>query len=93
MGRWRRCDNNELHNLHASPNVIRIFKSRGMRLTGHVTRMGEMRNAYEILSGKPEEERRLRKPRNRWQDNIRMDVKGIGWEGVGWMHLAQNRDQ
>jgi hypothetical protein len=52
-GGWRRLHNEELHNLFASLNVIRVIKSKGMRWAGHVTRMGEMINAYNILVGKP----------------------------------------
>jgi hypothetical protein len=55
--------------------------------------MGEMRNAYKILVRKPEGRRARGRPRRRWEDNIRMDLKEIGWEGVDWMHLAQYRDQ
>jgi hypothetical protein len=55
--------------------------------------MGDMRNAYRILVRKPEGDRLLRRPRHRWEDNIRMDLKEIGWECVDWMHLAQERDQ
>jgi hypothetical protein len=52
-----------------------------------------MRNAYKILVGKTERQKRLGRPRCRWEDNIRMDLWEIGWEGVDWMHLAQDRDQ
>jgi hypothetical protein len=54
--------------------------------------MGEMRNAYEILVGKPE--RKIPPgPRRRWEDNIRMNLREVGWEDVEWMHVAQDRDQ
>jgi hypothetical protein len=53
-GDWRRLHNEELHNLYAPPNIIRVIKSRTMRWTEHVARMLEMRNAYNILVGKPE---------------------------------------
>jgi hypothetical protein len=43
--------------------------------------------------GKPEGKRSLRRPRHRWEDNVRMDLREIGWEGVDWMHLAQDRNQ
>jgi len=58
-----------------------------------VARMGEMRNAYSILAGKSEGKRPLRRPRRRWEDNIRKDLGEIVWEGAGPMHLAQDRDQ
>jgi hypothetical protein len=64
---WRKLHNEELHNLYSSPNIIRIIKSRRMRWAGHVARMGEPRNAYRILVGKPEEKRPLGRPRlGRW---------------------------
>jgi hypothetical protein len=55
--------------------------------------MGEMRNAYKILVGNPEGKRPLGKSRRRWRDNIRMDLREMGWENVGWMHLAQDEGQ
>jgi hypothetical protein len=54
---------------------------------------GVKRNAYRILVGKPEEKRPLGRPRRRWEDNIRIDLREIGWGGMDWIHLAQNRDQ
>jgi hypothetical protein len=77
--------------LYASPN-IRIFKSRRVRWVGHVACMGEMRNTYKILVGKPEGKRPLRRPGHDWED-IRLDLREIGWEVMDWMHLAQNRDK
>jgi hypothetical protein len=73
MGDWRKLHNEELHNLYSSPNIIRMIKSRRMRWAGHVERMGETRNAYRILVGKPEGKRPLGRPRRRWVDNIKMD--------------------
>jgi hypothetical protein len=55
--------------------------------------MGEKRNAYRILVGKPEGERPLGRPRRRWEDNIRMDLREIGWGDMDWIDLAQDRDQ
>jgi hypothetical protein len=74
---WRKLHNEELHNLHSSPNVIRMTKSRRMRWAGHVARMGEKRTAYRILVGTPEEKRPPGRPRRRWVDNIKMDFREI----------------
>jgi hypothetical protein len=64
-----------------------------MRWAGHIARLGEMRNVYKILVGKPEEKRPLGRHRRRWENNIRMDLREMGWEGVYWNHLAQGNDQ
>jgi hypothetical protein len=52
-----------------------------------------MRNVYSISVGKSEGKRQLGRPRHRWEDTIRIDPREIGWDGVDWMHLAQDRDQ
>jgi hypothetical protein len=80
-GGWRKLHNEELHNLYSSPSIIRIIKSRRKRWAGHVARM-EMRNAYNILVGNPEEKRPLGRPRCRWMDDIKFDLRAIGWDGV-----------
>jgi hypothetical protein len=82
-----------LHRLYSSPSIIRMINSRRMRWTVHVARMGEKRNAYRILVGKPEGKRPLGRPRRRWVDSIRMDLGEIGWDGVDWVDQAQDRDQ
>jgi hypothetical protein len=64
-GGWRKLHNQELHNLYSSPSIIRMIKSRRMRWAGHVTGMGEKRNAYRLLVGKPEGKRPRRRPRCR----------------------------
>jgi hypothetical protein len=69
-----------------------MIKSRRMRWAGHVARMGEKRNAYRILVGKPKGKRPLGRPRRRWVDNIKMEVREIGWDDMDWIDLAQNRD-
>jgi hypothetical protein len=92
MGDRRKLHNEELHNLYSSPNIIRMIKSRRMRWAGHVAQMGEMRNAYRILVGKPEGMRPLGRPRRRWVDNIKMDLREIGWDGRDWIELTQDRD-
>jgi hypothetical protein len=68
----------------SSPNIIRTIKSRRMRWAGHVARMGENRTVYRILVGKPEGRRPLGRPRRRWVDNIKMDLREIGWDGMVW---------
>jgi hypothetical protein len=55
--------------------------------------MVEMRRAHNIMIGKPEGKRPLGRCRHRWENNIRMDLREMGWEGVDWIHLAQDRDQ
>jgi hypothetical protein len=79
-GDWRKLHNEELHKLCSSPN--RMIKSRRMRWAGYVARMGEERNAYRILVRKPEEKRPLGRPRRRWVDNIKINLRGIGWDGL-----------
>jgi hypothetical protein len=55
--------------------------------------MGAKRNAYRILVGMPEGKRPLGRPRRRWMNNIKMDLREIGWDDMDWIDLAQNRDQ
>jgi hypothetical protein len=69
------------------------MKARRMRLTGHAARMGEKRNAYRLLVGKPEGNTPLGRPRHRWLDNIRIGLGETGWSGVDWIGLAQDRDK
>jgi hypothetical protein len=76
----------------SSPNIIRTIKSRRMRWAGHVARMGGKRNAYRILVGKPEGRRPLGRPRRRWVDNIKVDLREIGWDCVDWVDLSQDWD-
>ncbi|KAJ4445670.1 hypothetical protein ANN_12354 [Periplaneta americana] len=77
-GERRKLHNAELHALYSSPDIIRNIKSRRLRWAGHVARMGESRNAYRVLVGRPEGKRPLWRPRRRWEDNIKMYV----FEGV-----------
>jgi hypothetical protein len=80
-GGWRKLHNEERHNLYSSPSIItsRMMKSRRV---GHVARMGEKTNAYRILMRKAEGKRPLERPRRRWMDNIKMDFRELGWDGV-----------
>ena len=72
---------------------MRVIKSRRMRWAGHVARMGKRRVVYRVLVGKPEGRRPLRRPRHRWEDNIRMDLREVGCGCVDWIELAQDRDR
>jgi hypothetical protein len=63
-----------------------------MRWAEYVARVCEVRNVYNIFVGKPERKRPLERPTRRWEDNIKMDVAEMGWEGVDWVHLAQGWD-
>jgi hypothetical protein len=92
-GGWRRLHNEELHKFYTSPDIITVIKKRKTRWTGYVARLEEMRNAYKSLVGKHEGKRTLGRHRHRWEDNIKMYIREAGWEGVNWMHLAQERDQ
>jgi hypothetical protein len=74
-GSWRKLHNDELHDLYSSPNIVRVIKSRRMRWAGHVARMVEGRGVYRVLVGRPEGKRPLRRPRLRWEDNIKMDLR------------------
>jgi hypothetical protein len=78
-GEWRK-----LHN---------EIKSRRMRWVGYVACMGEERNVYKVFMGKPEGKRAPGRPRRRWEDEIRMDLRVIGWGSVEWIQLAQDRDR
>jgi hypothetical protein len=78
-GEWRRLHSEELNGLYSSPYIIRVIKSRRMRWTGHVARMGQKRGAYRILVGRPEGRRPLGRPSRRWEDNIKMDLPAVGW--------------
>jgi hypothetical protein len=80
-GEWRKFHKVELYNLYSSPDIIRQIKSRRMRWAGHVARMGEGRNVYRVLVGKPERKRPLGRPRRRSEDGIRMDLRESGWGG------------
>jgi hypothetical protein len=64
-----------------------------VRFMGHVACMEEMRSACKILVRKPKGKRPLGRHRHRCEDNIRMCLRKIGWEGVDWIHHAENRDQ
>jgi hypothetical protein len=92
LGEWRKLHNGELHNLYSSPDIITLFQSRRMRWAGHVARMGDGRNVYRGLIGKPKEQDHLK-------DQGVDGCMGSKWtlgrlvRGVEWIHLAQDRDR
>ena len=92
-GKWRKLHNEELSDLYALPNIVRVVKSRRMRWAGHVARMIEGRGVHRVLVGKPERKRPLGRHRCRWEDNIKMDLQEVGGGCGDWMELAQDRDR
>ncbi|KAJ4431766.1 hypothetical protein ANN_20371 [Periplaneta americana] len=89
---WRKLHITELHALYYSPDIIRNIKSRCLRWAGHVARMDESTNAYRVLVGRPKGKRPLGRPRRRWEDNIKMDLREVGYDDRDWINLAQDRD-
>jgi hypothetical protein len=92
-GSWRKLHNDELHSLYSSPNIVRVITSRRLRWAGHVARMGEKRDVYRVLVGKPDCKRPLGRPRRRWENNIKLDLREIGFDGANWIRLTQYRVQ
>jgi hypothetical protein len=90
-GSWRKLHNDELHSLYFSTNIVRVIKSRRMRWAGHVARMGEGTDIYRVLVRRAEGEGPLGRPRRRWEDNIKMDLRETGIDGANWIRLAQDR--
>ncbi|KAJ4428389.1 hypothetical protein ANN_24409 [Periplaneta americana] len=87
-GELRKLHNTELHALYSSPGIIKNIKSRRLRWAGHVARMGESRNSYIVLVGKPEGKRPLGRRRLRWEDNIKMDLREVEYADRDWLNLC-----
>jgi hypothetical protein len=82
-GKWRRLNNKEPYVLYSSPDITQVIKSRRMREAGHVACIGVMRGAYRVFMGKPEGRRPLGRPRHRWKNNVKMDLREVGLGGGG----------
>jgi hypothetical protein len=89
----RKLHSDELHNLYSSPNIVSVITPRRMRWAEHVARMGEEREIYRILVGRPEGRRPLGRPRHRWQDNIRMELRDRRIVGANCIRLDKDRIQ
>jgi hypothetical protein len=70
-----------------------MIKSKRMRLTGPVARKRKKQNVYWVVVGKLEGKRPLRRPRRGWENDIKIDLRELGWSGVNWIYPAQDRDQ
>jgi hypothetical protein len=84
---WRKL-HNELNDLYSSPNTVWVIKSRRMRWVGYIACMGKRKGVYRVLVGKTEGKR----PRHKWEDNIKMDLQEVGSGGRDWIELAQDRE-
>jgi hypothetical protein len=82
-----------LHNLNSSPNIVRVIISRRLNWAGHVARIGADRSVYRVLVGRSEGKRPLGRPKRRWEDNIKLDLREIGIDVANWIRLAQDRIQ
>jgi hypothetical protein len=83
----------KIDSLYSSPNIVGMIKARRIRWVGHVVRMGEGRGVYRVLVGRLKVKRPLGRPRRRWEDNIKMDLRGVGIDGADIIRLAQDRVQ
>ena len=84
-GEWRKLHNEELSDLYSLPNIVRVVKSKRMRWAGHVARTWQGRGVYRVLVGEPKGKRLLRRPRRRWEINIKMDLQEVGGGCGDWM--------
>jgi hypothetical protein len=81
-GSWRKLHNDELNNVYFQPNIVRVIKAS---FAGHMTYIGDLRFVYRVLDGKPESRRPLERPRCRWEDNIKLDLREIGIDLTIWI--------
>jgi len=78
--------------LYSLPNIVQVVKSRRMRWAGHMAHTGEGRGVHRVRVGRPEGKRPLGRPRRRWENNIKMDLREVGGGG-DWMELVQDMDR
>ena len=78
--------------MYPSPNTVKVIKSRKLRRAGHIARTEDVKSALKLLTGTATEQKHLGRPRRRWEDNIRMDLKEIGINTRNWVDSAQDRD-
>jgi hypothetical protein len=91
---WRKLHTEEIDDLYPSPTIVRVIKSIRMRWAGCVARMGEGRGMYRDLVGKPDEGKRpLGRPWYMWEGDIKMDLQEVGFWGMDWIELAEDRDR
>jgi hypothetical protein len=88
-GKWRNLHNDELNDLYSSPTIVRVIKSRRMRWTGHVARMGAGKRRVQGFGGQTGGKELLGKPRRRWEDNIKADVQkwDVVWTRLSWLRI------
>ena len=89
-GEWRKLYNEKLNDLHCSPNIFQVIKSRRIIWAGHVARMGERKGVFR---GNRRGKRQLGRHRCRWEDNIKMDLHEVRRGGMDWIELAQDLDR
>jgi len=92
-GEWRKLHHEATNDLYSSSIFVRVIKSRRMRWEGDVARMRERRGAYRVLVGKPENKSLPGRPRCRWEDNIKIDLKEVACGVMEWIGLVQDRDR
>ena len=91
-GESKKLHNEEIYGLYCSTNIVKVIKSRRLTWARHVARMEENRSTFKILTGKPTGKRPLGRPRRRWEDNIRMNLKEMGINTRTWVDSAHDRD-
>jgi hypothetical protein len=90
---WRKIHNEELNYLYSSPNIVRVIQIEKNEMGEACSTYGERRGLYRVLVGNPEGKISLGRPRRRWEDTIKMDPQGVGFGGMDWIRLSQDRDR